>query len=58
MGVQMGKIYQHFKGNKYKVLYLAKSSETLEDLVVYETLYKNPEGKYWVRPLKMFTETV
>ncbi len=26
--------YRHFKGNEYEVLYLAKHSETLEDMVV------------------------
>jgi len=27
-------------------------------MVVYEALYENPEGKLWVRPLKMFIEEV
>lgn len=51
-------IYRHYKGKEYKVIGIAKHSETLEDLVVYETLYENDLGKLWVRPLKMFTETV
>lgn len=51
-------IYQHFKGNKYRVHGLVKHSESLEPMVLYEALYENPEGKMWVRPLKMFTETV
>ena len=49
-------IYRHFKGNDYEVLHLAKDSETLETLVVYKALYG--AGEIWVRPLKMFTETV
>ena len=51
-------IYRHYKGNKYQVIYEAKHSETLEDLVVYKALYKNKESKYWVRPKKMFLEKV
>lgn len=51
-------LYQHYKGNKYIVKNLARLSETLEELVVYECLYENPEGKIWVRPMKMFLETV
>lgn len=51
-------IYQHFKGGKYRVLGVAKHSETLEDLVVYEALYDNPRSKLWVRPLAMFLEEV
>lgn len=52
-------IYKHSKtGNLYCVIFFAKHSETLEDLVVYEALYDNPEGKIWVRPLVMFSETV
>lgn len=50
--------YEHYKGKKYNVLGTAKHSETLEDLVVYECLYDNPQGKLWVRPLKMFTEEI
>jgi len=51
--------YQHSKtGNFYRVIGVAKHSETLEKLVVYEALYKTPQNKLWVRPLKMFTEKV
>jgi len=51
--IKVGK-YQHFKGGQYEVLGVAKHSETLEDLVVY----KNEEGDFWARPLKMFLEEV
>jgi len=47
-------IYKHFKNKNYKVLGVAKHSETLEDFVVYECLHKNKLSKLWVRPLKMF----
>lgn len=50
--------YQHYKGNKYLVLGVAKHSETLEDLVVYISLYENDLASMWVRPMKMFTENV
>ena len=48
--------YRHFKGNEYEVLYLAKHSETLEDMVVYRALY-GAHG-VWVRPAGMWNETV
>lgn len=52
-------IYKHSKtGNLYKVHFIAKHSENLEDLVVYEALYNNPKSKYWVRPVAMFEELV
>ncbi|ETI91645.1 MAG: hypothetical protein Q607_CBUC00021G0087 [Clostridium butyricum DORA_1] len=54
--INIGKKYRHFKGNEYLVLHLAKHSETLEDLVVYQALYG--ERGIWVRPLSMFTEKV
>lgn len=57
MSVKEGK-YKHYKGKFYRVIGVAKHSETLEDLVVYETLYENPLGKLWVRPAKMFVEDV
>jgi hypothetical protein len=50
--LKIGHKYRHFKGNEYLVLYLAKHSETLEDLVVYQALYG--ERGIWVRPLEMF----
>ena len=51
-------IYQHHKGMKYRVLGVAKHSETLEDLVVYEALYDNKVSKIWVRPLEMFLDKI
>ncbi len=54
--VNIGHKYRHFKGNEYKVLHLAKHSETLEDIVVYQQLYG--EMGVWVRPLEMFLEKV
>lgn len=54
----LGGIYQHYKGKNYKVIDLARHSETLEWLVIYECLYENPAGKIWVRPMSMFQETI
>lgn len=51
-------IYRHYKGNFYRVHRLVKHSETLEDLVLYEALYDNPRGHWWVRPAGMFAEEV
>ena len=48
--------YRHFKGNEYRLLYVARHSETLEPLVVYQALYG--EGGIWVRPAGMWTEHV
>lgn len=52
-------IYKHSKtGNEYKVHFMAKHSETLEDLIVYEALYNNEKSKFWARPASMFNEEV
>lgn len=32
-----GEVYRHFKGKKYKVLYIATCTETGEDMVVFES---------------------
>ena len=48
--------YRHFKGNEYQVLYVARHSETLEELVVYQALYG--EKGIWVRPAAMWNEAV
>lgn len=49
-------IYQHFRGNYYQVLGVARHSETLEELVVYQALYG--DFGLWVRPISMFEEKV
>lgn len=51
-----GSIYQHYKGQQYMILSVARHTETLEELVVYQSLY----GDYaiWIRPLQMFVEEV
>ena len=48
--------YRHYKGNEYEVLYIAKHSETLEDMVVYRALYGDNE--IWVRPASMWNEII
>lgn len=55
--LQLGR-YQHYKGNYYLVIGTAKHSETLEDLVVYISLYDNPRSALWVRPKEIFLEEV
>jgi hypothetical protein len=55
MEIRLGK-YRHFKGMEYEVIGVAKHSETLEPMVVYRALYG--EGGLWVRPAKMWNETV
>lgn len=53
-----GGIYRHYKGMLYKVHHKVRHSETLEWLVMYETLYENPSAKLWVRPMEMFLEDI
>ena len=48
--------YRHYKGQPYRVVGVAKHSETQEDLVVYQALYG--EHALWVRPAAMFLECV
>lgn len=40
------------------VLGVAKHSETLEDLVVYDHMGTNELSDLWVRPIEMFLEKV
>lgn len=56
-GIQSG-IYRHYKGKLYHVHGTCLHTETEEELVYYETLYENSLSKFWVRPLKMFLETI
>lgn len=49
-------IYQHYKGNFYNLLAIARNTEDLAEMAVYQSLY----GDYglWVRPLSMFQENL
>ena len=48
--------YRHYKGGEYRVLGIARHSETLEPVVVYQALYG--EQGLWIRPAAMFLEAV
>lgn len=56
MSLIIGGKYMHYKGKPYRVLAVAKHSETLEEMVVYQQEYG--EKGIWVRPKEMFLETV
>lgn len=49
-------IYEHYKGQRYRVIGLCRHSETDEPLVAYQCLYG--EFSLWVRPLDNFLESV
>lgn len=48
-------IYLHFKGGKYRALFLATSEATKEAVVVYVSLY---DGSVWTRSLERWNEYV
>lgn len=51
-----GSIYQHFKGNEYKILCLALNTETNEQMVIYQDV-ANIE-KIFARSYDMFISEV
>ncbi len=54
MQIKIGK-YQHYQGGYYRVIGVAKHSETKEELVVYKSL---ADGQIWVRPIEMFLQKI
>lgn len=48
--------FVHYKGRRYRMLCRARSSETLERMVVYQAMYG--DELYWVRPERMFFERI
>ena len=53
--VEIGQVYQHFKGTYHKILNIALDSGTLERMIVYNHI---EDGKVWVRPEKEFLEEI
>lgn len=53
--IEIGGIYEHYKGTKVRVLLEANHSETLEPMTIYIHL---EDGGMWARPTKMFLEKV
>ena len=54
----IGGTYRHYKDKLYIVKGVARHSETLEEMVIYEAQYENKLGRLWVRPKEMFLEEV
>lgn len=57
----IGGIYQHYKGNLYKLLNIGRLEESLEKAVIYQALYDSEEfGKnaVWIRKESNFLEDV
>lgn len=48
--------FRHFKGGEYRLCLVAKDSESLDRMVIYQALYG--EFGYWVRPERMFFERI
>lgn len=53
--ITIGKIYRHYKGNIYKIINFAKHSETVENMIVYQSV---ENGDIWVRPYDMWNDIV
>lgn len=56
MGVIVGRVYKHYKGDYYIVENIAIHSETGEKMVIYRALYG--DGKVYARPYSMFVEKI
>jgi len=60
MKAEVGKRYQHYKNRKFYIVRgVGRHTETMEELVVYEAQYDDPEfgnNALWMRPKEMFEE--
>lgn len=51
MSIQVGGVYRHFKGGRYRPLFVGRLSEQRDvEVVVYVSL---TNGEIWVRPWKL-----
>jgi hypothetical protein len=54
--IAVGAEYRHFKGGRYTVIAIARDSEDLREMVVYQALYD--PSMYFVRSVEDFTKTI
>lgn len=54
--ITIGKTYKHFSGKKYRILMIARDSETTRDVVIYESLYG--DHIIWARDYDLFNALV
>lgn len=52
--INVGDKFRHFKGTVYRVIAIAKHSETNEELIVYA----DEKGNTWARPRHMFSSMI
>ncbi len=62
MEIKPGQIWKHYKGNNYKIIVVARHSESLETLIVYERITDigntGSLGNVYARPLDMFFDHI
>ena len=56
MELEAGALYRHCKGGSYKIVGVARHSETLEEMVIYAES-ESPKN-LWARPKGMFLDYV
>lgn len=56
MDIKVGEKYKHFKGTVYRVIGIAKHSETLAEMVIYHK--DGDDTDLWVRPIEMWHDIV
>ena len=49
---QNASIFRHFKGKEYKIITIAKDSDNLKEIVVYQAQYDNKQC--WTRKIEEF----
>ena len=54
-GISQGERFRHYKGGEYQIIACAVKEDTLEPLIIYQSLLK---GSIWARTLKNWNEEV
>ena len=52
--IKIGRVYKHYKGNRYLITNIGKHTETGQEFVVYKALYG--DNLTWIRPVELFTD--
>lgn len=53
-----GEVYKHYKGDLYRICFIAEHNDPDEICIIYEAIYENPDFPYFSRLFSSWFEVI